>query len=145
MKKRSLPSSRRTGTALLLLAATWSLPGQTAAELSSPGTDDVWVRFADDCVTAEVRSTVAVAALETVFSDARVERIGDLPRAASYIVRVAPGAAEAGLTIASVKVHPVEGGAVLDGSADRADDAFACGAIQLRQPQQAARLDRRSS
>jgi hypothetical protein len=142
MKKLLFPSNRRTGIAFLLFATTWALPGATVAEFSTPGSDDVWVRFADDCVTAEVRSTIAVEALETVFSDERVERIADLPRAASYIVRVAPGAAEAGLTITSVKVHPVDGDTTLNGSRTLAGDAFACGATQ---PRQTARLARRAS
>ena len=85
-----------------------SLAANAGPAGAAPGDVDVRVDFGDDCGSAVVRAADAVSELLTVFSDGRDERIGDLPRAASYIVRIAPAALESGLTISALYVHAGE-------------------------------------
>jgi len=81
-----------------------------------------------------VSTSGPVSELVTVFSDQRRERIGELPPASSYIVRVSPGAVESGLTIATLYVQPGDAMTRTAGGTRRGDgvERFECDSQSAR-------------
>ena len=103
---------------------------------ASPDIDGVRVSFGEGCSSAVVSTVGAVSELVTVFSDQRQERIGELPRASSYIVRVSPDAVESGLTITMLYVQSGEqaSGGPGDARLLQAAERFECHADRTTRP-----------
>ena len=100
---RTPNSARRRTRAAAVIALGLACP--SLASGASTDTEGVQVSFGKGCGSAVVSTVDQVSELVTVFSDQRHERIGELPRAASYIVRVSPDAVESGLTISMLYVQ----------------------------------------
>ena len=123
---RSPKTASRHIRAAAVVALGLACPALAAG--ASTETDGVQVSFGEGCGSAVVSTVDEVSELVTVFSDQRHERIGELPRAASYIVRVSPDAVESGLTISMLYVQ--SGGTAPGGSGDarilKAAQRFEC-------------------
>jgi hypothetical protein len=105
------PIARRLRAAVAVAAIGYVAVGTAAPPVSgssaAPGYQPpvgVEVSFDSDCVSAVVTSLAPSVDLVIVFDDESVDRIDEIPRAASYILRLAPRAVAAGLSIADLFV-----------------------------------------